>query len=143
MKFFLSFIVLGAFLTTSCESIFTDIESYDYSIEQKKVCYCNNADQWMKLYISSDKVFKAVNLSTKEKLPDNELRYYKSIDGLFKIISETDTSTTVLKVKMNPDNNYPAYIYTNPKPEIIDDTTLVIIADGDITYLTRNYQSGN
>jgi hypothetical protein len=60
---------------------------------------------------------------------------------LFDIISETDTNEYDLIVEFDSLKNYPSFVYINPKPIIVTDSTIVIIEDAQIAYTTRNYMN--
>ena len=135
------FVVLSfIFLLSGCDTIVDENNSYDYTIEQKMDCFCPQANAWVKLYVNADTVSSAVRLSDNHFLNYNEFRYYKSIKGLFDQISEIDTSKYELEVIMDSKNNYPAYVYYNPKPIVVPgDTVVAVISDGQLSYTTRNY----
>ena len=116
---------------------------YDYSIEQQMGCYCSQGGVWVKLYISDDTVSNAIRTSDIFKLTYDEFKDYKSIKGLFNKISETDTSTLDLIVTYDSINNYPSFIDINPKPIVVDDSTVVTIEDAQLSYTTKNYKKLN
>ena len=139
MKLLIPCVLISVLLLYGCDMILDENNLYDYSIEQQMGCYCPQGGIWVKLYISSDTVSSALRISDKQELPHNEFSYYKPIKGLFDIISETDTSEYDLIVEFDSLKNYPSFVYINPKPIIVNDSTIVIIEDAQIVYTTRNY----
>ncbi len=139
MKHSFYFFVTVLFFITGCDSPTEVSNPFDYSIEQKMDCFCSQAGYWVNLFITSDTVSTAVRISDNKQLKYNEFKYYKSIKSLFDWISETDTTVYNLIVTINSEHNYPSYIYLNPKP-IVTDTITWIIADGELSYSTKNYK---
>ena len=139
MKLLIPCVLISVLLLYGCDTLLDENNLYDYSIEQQMGCYCPQGGIWVKLYISSDTVSSALRISDKRELPHNEFSYYKPIKGLLDIISETDTSEYDLIVEFDSLKNYPSFVYINPKPIIVNDSTIVIIEDAQIVYTTRNY----
>jgi hypothetical protein len=137
MKVSLYLTVLVLFLT-GCENSIDVNEKYDYSIEQQMICFCPEGGSWLKLFIVQDTISKAIRISDNQILSYNEFRFFKSIKGLFELITETDTSKYDLTVIMDPTGTYPSYLYCNPKP-IVNGDTVSVIYDADISFSTRNY----
>ena len=123
----------------SCESPLDESELYDYSIEQKMLCFCGQANSWIKLFIKADTISTAYRISDNIQLNHNEFRFFKSIKGLFDLLNSTDTSKYYLEFTLDPTNSYPSHIYLSPKPIMLNDSTIIIIQDADLTYLTKNY----
>ena len=139
MKVNIYVLVTFILLLSGCHSIIDGSTTYDYSIEQKVLCYCGvQSGVWIKLYVASDTVSYAERISDNKQLANNELKFYKSIKGLFNLIAETDTSKYILAYRFDYGNDYPSYVYTDLKP-IITDSTIHITEDADISYSTRNY----
>ena len=133
-------LILFLFALIGCDSIVNQNSNYDYSIEQKVGCfYCPESGEWVKLFIDADTIAAAFRILDNYKLPNDEIRNFKSIKGLFNAIAETDTNKYILMVKYNLENNYPSFLYLEPKPIIVNDTTTVIIEDAQIAYYTQNY----
>ncbi|MFO7524531.1 MAG: DUF6174 domain-containing protein [Ignavibacteriaceae bacterium] len=143
MKSFYFFSVLTfIIIINGCDNIL-ESDLYDYTIEQQMGCYCPQGGIWVKLFISADTVSNAIRTSDNNKLTYDEFKHYKSIKGLFNKISETDTSTYDLIVTYESTNNYPSFIYINPKPIVINDSTVVTIEDAQLSYTTKNYKNFN
>lgn len=136
-KIILSFIFLIFFI--GCESATEQYFIYDYSIEQRMDCFCSQGGVWVKLFVEADSVASAIRISDNQRLDYGEYKYYKSITELFDLINNTDTTFNYLNYTIDSINNYPSYVYVNPKPIIINDTTIVIISDADVSYTTKNY----
>lgn len=77
-------------------------------------------------------------MSDNSKLSYAQYRSYRTIKNLWNLISKTDTSKYELKIEIDSGNNYPSYIYSNVKP-IRNGDTVIVIADADFSYTTRNY----
>jgi len=133
----ISFIV-ATFSLISCDTVTDESNSYDYSIEQKMDCYCTQGGVWVKLYITADTVSAATRILDNYKLEYNDFWFYKSIKDLYNEIAETDTNTYTLIVEYDA-NNYPSYLFKDPKPIVINDTTTISIADGQIAFTTKKY----
>jgi hypothetical protein len=137
MKQISLFFVLPLFII-GCETPIDQQYIYDYSIEQFRGCFCTNGGIWINLYIKGDTVAAAYKISNDQELNYEEFKYYKSIKGLFDLITNTDTTKYELRYTIDSVKNYPTFIYLNPKPIIIGNDTL-IIADAQLSYTTRNY----
>jgi hypothetical protein len=139
MKFSIYFFVVFLLLINGCDTLVDESNSYDYSMEQRMDCFCSRAGIWVKLFIRADTISNAVRISDNKQLTYDEFKYYKSINGLFDLISETDTSTHQLIVTINSEDNYPSFLYIDLKPIVINDSTIVTVADAQISYTTNNY----
>jgi hypothetical protein len=121
-----------------CDTSVNDSNSYDYSVEQKLGCFCPHGGVWVKLSVRADTVADAITISDNNRLSYQEARRYKSIKGLFEVISEIDTARYDVRTTFDSLNNYPSYIYFNPKPIVHGDTVQAIF-DAQMSYTTRNY----
>lgn len=139
MKTIITFLIVFLFAINSCDNIVDENNNYDYSMEQKIECYCSQGGVWVKLFITADTVSSAIRLSDNFKLDYNNFWYYKSIKSLYDEISETDTIAYILIVEYDTNNIYPSFLYKEPKPIVLDDSTTVTIADAQISYTTQNY----
>ena len=139
MKIFVSTSIVCIFLAIGCENIVEDNIKYDYSIEQKVSCfYCPSSDEWFRLFISADTVVAVFNVTDNLKLSSNEIKNFKSIKQLDDIIVNTDTNT--YKILFNFDNqNFPSYLFLDPKPIVENDTIVYVFTDAWIVYRTQNY----
>lgn len=133
------FLFIASFVLVRCESLLDDSSFYDYSIEQKIDCFCPYSGNWVKLYIKSDTISNAFRSLDNQPLAYNEFKYYKSVRGLFDLITKTDTSYYFLTVIIDSLNNYPLLVYLEPKPIIIGDDTLIVVTDGQLSYTSRDY----
>ena len=106
-------------------------------------CFCPQAGTWVKLFVRADSVSKAIRISDMHHLSYNEFRYYKSIKGLFNEIALRDTARYEVEVVMDSKNNYPAYVYFNPKPTIVSGDTVMVIKDAQLSYTTRNFSESD
>lgn len=131
--------IIIIFLLLGCENTTEINNSYEYSMEQKMECFCPQAANWIKLYVQSDTIAKAIRISDNIELNYTQYKPYKTIRQLWDLISKIDTSKYELKVEIDSVNNFPSYIYSNPK-NIIQGDTVMVIADADYSYTTRNYK---
>lgn len=115
---------------------------YDYSIEQQLGCFCPQWGIWVKLYVRADTVADAIAISDNGHLSYEQRKPYKSIKGLFEQLAQIDTALYDVKVTIDSTNNYPTYLYFNPKPVIHGDTTQ-IIKDAQMVYTTKNFAKLN
>lgn len=138
MKTLIISLIVVLLTVISCDTVNDEYNNYDYSIEQKMDCFCTQGGVWVKLYITADTVAAATRISDNYKLEYSNFWYYKSIKDLYNEIEETDTNDYNLIVEYDA-NNYPSYLFKEPKPIVIDDTTTISIADGQIAFTTKNY----
>lgn len=138
MKNLIVSLVVFLFTLIGCDSVVDENSNYDYSIEQKMDCYCTQAGVWVKLFITADTVSSAIRLSDNFKLDYSNFWYYKSIKDLYNEISETDTNTYTLVVEYDSNSSYPSFLFKEPKPIVINDSTIVEIADAQVSYSTKN-----
>jgi hypothetical protein len=141
VKIIYSFIGL-IILFIGCENITDTNKSYDYFIEQKMDCFCPQSNRWVRLYVRSDTVAMAINIKDNSQLSYEQSRPYKTIKGLFDLISQIDTSAFETVITIDSVNNYPSYIYLSPK-EIQQGDTVSIINDAQLSYTTKNYKKTN
>jgi hypothetical protein len=125
-----------------CDTSVNQNNSHDYTIEQQLGCFCPQGGVWVKLYVKADTIAEAVTISTNSHLSYEERKSYKTIKGLFEVISQIDTATYNVKISIDSVNNYPSYLYFNPKP-IVHGDTVQIIEDAQMTYTTKNYNKLN
>ncbi len=137
MKNVLYFLIATTILS-GCDNPIDQSNSYDYSIEQKTGCFCPLGGIWVKLFVRVDTIADAINLSDNSRLAYEERRSYKSIKGLFDVTSRIDTAKYDVRIIIDSMYNYPSYIFFNPKPIVHGDTVL-ITADAQMSYTTRNY----
>jgi hypothetical protein len=114
-------------------------KQFDYSIDQKLSCFCTRAGVPVRLFVSADTIADALIIKENLPLPKDEWKRYRTVKDLFDEIAKWDTLKYTVNVSFDPEYNYPAYIYVNPKPIFINDTIIQIIADADFSYSTSNY----
>jgi hypothetical protein len=136
VKIIYSFIGL-IILFIGCENITDTNKSYDYFIEQKMDCFCPQSNRWVRLYVRSDTVAMAINIKDNSQLSYEQSRPYKTIKGLFDLISQIDTSAFETVITIDSVNNYPSNIYLSPKG-IQQGDTVSIINDAQLSYTTKN-----
>lgn len=131
-------LTITIFLLLGCENTTEFSNPFEYSVEQKMSCFCPQAGEWIKLYVQADTIAKAIKMSNNSELTYTQRKPYKSIKGLWDLISQIDTSTYELKVEIDSANNYPSYIFCSPN-KIQQGDTVMIIQDANFSYTTRNY----
>jgi hypothetical protein len=137
MKNILCFLITTIFLN-GCDTPVNENKSYDYSIEQQTGCFCVLGGVWVKLFVKADTIADAINLSDNSRLAYEQQTQYRTIKGLNNELLSIDTSIYDIRVTMDTVLHYPSFIYFNPKPIIHGDTVL-IVADAQMSYSTRNY----
>ena len=142
MKILFIILQIGLFFI-SCNEFnnpLSDLNQYDYSIDQVRKCFCPNAERKVKIFVKDDLIEDVINTTDETRLPENEWNQYKTIKGLFEEIAKVDTTYNNLIVTYDSDYNYPRFVSISPKPIKINDTLIVRIMDADISYSTDNYK---
>ncbi len=134
--FFIALILYG------CNTLVNESSSYDYSIEQNVGCFCPRGGEWVKLFVKSDSITKAIKLSDNSRLSYDQRRLYRTIKDLYNEISNIDTSIYDVIITIDPLHNYPSFFYFNPKP-IVHGDTISIVMDAQMSYTTKNYKKIN
>jgi len=134
----LRYCLLTITILAICAISFGQNGAYDYSIEQRRDCYCLYGDVWVKLFVRADTIADAITIPGNLHLPNEQRRWYKTIKGLSDEMSNIDTLNYSMHVTMDSSNNYPSYLSFGPKKVRHGDTVIVIL-DAWITYSTRNY----
>lgn len=133
------FTVICIFLSGCDENSLNVSESMDYSIDQKLSCFCPNSNMTVRLYVRADSIADAIDIDKRIHLPKNERERYKSIKGLFDMISKLDTSIFKIEVLYDRVYHYPSFISANPKPVYVNDSIIQVIMDAGFSYSTGNY----
>lgn len=98
---FISFLLPFLFIICGCGLLQAEYNSYDYTIEQGRDCFCPKSGVWAKLYVKADSVSKAIRISDNYNLSYNESRRYKPIKGLFDEIALRDTARYEVNIVMD------------------------------------------
>jgi hypothetical protein len=94
----------------------------NYSIEQKRICFCAFPHGFVRLTIKNNKIVEGVDLSNQQPLPQETLQYYQTIDEVFAWIEETKTMNPArLEVEYNARFGYPAKIAFDYSEGVADD----------------------
>jgi len=64
-------------------------ELKNYSIEQKRVCFCAFPHGFVKLVVKDNKIVEGIDLSTGRPVTNEALQYYQTIDEIFAWIEAT------------------------------------------------------
>ncbi len=110
------------------------------AIEQVRKCFCLGGGREVKIYVKDDVIVEAIDPANKSEIPKDEWNWYRTINGLFDEISSTDTSRFLLEVQYDSRYKYPSLVSIRPKPVVVNDSIIEVIADGDISYSTYNYK---
>ena len=97
---------------------------HNYSVYQKRSCFCPDAGQLMKITVRSDTVYSVTRVSDNDKVVHP---YYFSIDSLFEIIRNSVDDSLV--IKYNSKYGFPEYLDINPQLHPVD---------GGVLYETSN-----
>ena len=127
-----------------CNNTLKPDSSYDYSIEQQRTCYCPLVGEWIRLFVVNDSVVKAIRSSDNYELTAEERTWYKSVQELFTMITETDTALYDVSFTVDPDDNYPSYVDFKRKPFVDENGNITgILMDADFSYKTRNFTTAD
>jgi len=129
-------LIIAILFTAGCEP---SAPTYDYSIDQKWICFCP-ADDGTRIFIVADSIVNAIRLNDGTRLPKEQWTRCRTISGLFAEIARWDTSRFTVHVTYDPVYGYPTVLSVNPKP-IVTDTLVSIISDGGFTLETSNYKT--
>jgi hypothetical protein len=88
---------------------------HDYTIEQKRSCYCPNGGKLVWITIRSDTVAQVIRLSDSSVVTDP---YYLTVDSLFGIIRNAGSDSLV--IRYNDQYGYPEFLDVNPQSHPVD-----------------------
>lgn len=97
---------------------------HNYSIEQVRMCFCNDAGERVRITVRSGIIKSIVRISDGQEVTGG---YYHSVDSLFELIKNSEKDS--LEVKFNKDYGYPEYLDINPQLHPVD---------GGVLYTTAN-----
>jgi len=100
---------------------------HDYSIEQTRICYCQQGGQTMRIAVRSDTIASVTNLSDGSTVSYPISRVYRSVDSLFSTIRNARTDSLV--ITYNKTYGYPERLDINPQLHPVD---------GGVLYITSN-----
>jgi hypothetical protein len=137
LRMFLIFLIL--FFTSACNEeqlseseinssykLWLSKNIHNYSVDQKRSCFCPDAGELVRITVRSDSIFNIVKVSDNSKITSP---YYFTIDSLFGIINDSENDSLV--IKYNRIYGYPEYLDINPQLHPVD---------GGVLYETSNLQ---
>lgn len=94
----------------------------NYSIEQKRVCFCRFPQSFVRLTIKDNKIVNGIDLATNQPVPQETLQYYQTIDELFAWIKEAQALNPArLEIEYNARFGYPEKIAFDYSTGVADD----------------------
>ena len=94
----------------------------NYSIEQKRVCFCRFPHGFVRLTVKDNKIVSGIDLTTDLPVPMETLQYYQTIDALFRWIKETQALNPArLEIEYHTRFGYPEKIAFDYSPGVADD----------------------
>ena len=97
---------------------------HNYSVYQKRSCFCPDAGQLMKITVRSDTIYSVKRVSDNSKVVHP---YYSPIDSLFGIIRNSADDSLVIRYNLK--YGFPEYLDINPQLHPVD---------GGVLYETSN-----
>jgi hypothetical protein len=88
---------------------------HDYTIDQKRSCYCPQGGELVRITVRSDTVAQAIRVSDTVVVT---YPFYLTIDSLFAIIRNSRTDSLV--IRYNNQYGYPEYLDVNPQLHPVD-----------------------
>jgi len=101
----------------------------DYTIDQRRVCFCIEGGQMMRLVVRSGAIVSVTRLSDGMPLDSTASSWYLTVDSLFSIIQHPRQDSLV--VQYNAQYGYPEVLDVNPQLHPVD---------GGVRYETSNLQ---
>lgn len=93
-----------------------------YVIEQMRACFCPGPHGFVWLTVVDNQIVEGVTADSGDSLTIEELKRYKTVDGLFEFIDELEgRKPAVLEVEYDPDFGYPKNVYVDLHLEMADE----------------------
>jgi hypothetical protein len=99
---------------------------HDYTIDQKRTCFCPNAGELVRITVHSDTVAQVIRVADTSVVT---YPFYFTVDSLFAMIRNAKTDSLV--IRYNGQYGYPEYLDVNPQQHPVD---------GGFLYETSNLQ---
>lgn len=108
--------------TLELRSLWLKHATQTYVIEQMRVCFCPGPHGFVRLTVVDNQIVEGVTADSGDSLTIEELKRYKTVDGLFEFIDEMEgRKPAVLQVEYDPDFGYPKNVYVDLHPEVVDE----------------------
>ncbi len=102
----------------------------NYSIEQKRVCFCRFPHGFVRLTVEDNKITGGIDLTTNQPVPPETLQYYQTINELFAWIKEAQALNPVrLEIEYNARFGYPEKIAFDYSTDVADDELWIEIQE--------------
>ncbi len=101
----------------------------DYTIDQRRICFCGEGGQTMRLVIRSGAIISVIRLSDGIPLDSASSSWYLTVNSLFSIIQHPGHDSLV--IQYNGEYGYPEVLDVNPQLHPVD---------GGVRYETSNLQ---
>ncbi len=93
-----------------------------YVIEQRRACFCPGPHGFVRLTVVDNQIVEGVTADRGDLLTIEELKGYKTVDGLFEFIDEMEgRKPAVLQVEYDPYFGYPRNVYVDLHLEMADE----------------------
>jgi len=94
----------------------------NYSIEQKRICFCRFPHGFVRLVIKNNKIVEGLDLTNLQPVPQETLKYYQTIEEVFAWIEETKALNPArLDVEYDAGFGYPKKIAFDYSEGVADD----------------------
>lgn len=102
------------------------VDSYEY--EFRRVCFCPpNQVGPVRVRVERGRVVAVIRVETGEPVPENELRHFPPVEGLFDAVEDAvRREVGALEVTYDPEYGYPTRIWIDVMPDAVDDGVLYI-----------------
>lgn len=91
---------------------------HDYTINQKRVCFCVDGGQTMILTVRADTIASVLRLLDGAQLLQPASTFYLTVDSLFGLIRNAHGDSLV--IRYNPQYGYPEWLDINPQLHPVD-----------------------
>ena len=94
----------------------------NYTIEQRRICFCLNGGEPVRVIVKDGQVINAVKISDGTSLSPSERIWYKTVDQLFEVINKINIdSVAVFRVEYEARYGYPVNFYVDPDSMMADE----------------------
>jgi hypothetical protein len=113
----------------------------DYSVDQRRSCFCLEGGSVMRLSVRGDSVTRVVRLSDSTEIFPPIARLYMTIDSLFGVIRARQYDSIV--VRYNPEYGYPEFLDIDPQLHPVDGGALYETANVRPTPSSQTFRRTN
>lgn len=93
-----------------------------YAIEQRWQCFCAVPHGFVELIVRDGQIITGTDLDSGEPVPADQLKYYQTVEGLFRLIDTVAADEPVyFEVEYDSTYGYPTLIAYDYRKEVADD----------------------